>query len=1095
MANITVTTLNDELDANPADNGLSLREAIQIANQSAGADTISFADGLTGTVRLTLGEIQVTDQVSIDGGGLVTISGDSLGNDALVDGVTDVAASTDGADLLADNSRLFNVTAAAAEFGLSGLTLTGGRTTQNISGGGAVTAEDGVSVSIADSVISGNSTTGAGSDGGAVNAEGDLTVTSSTISGNSTSGVFADGGGLFGGTITISGSTVVGNSTSGNYGNGGGVASEAGFTATANFFGANQTSGFQSRGGGLFAGGDSTLTNNTVYGNLTFAAFADGAGVFLNGAATLRNNTVTGNAALQPGAYGGGVRVADDLDADGNILLGNAASTGADLYLPDSGGALINFSGPNLIGAGPGVFNPGASDNVSNADPMDVFDQTVDMNGVVAGVAADNGGAVQTVALKPDASNPALDAAGAGAPNTDARGLAASVFAGVDPGPGFGPRDLGAFEEGGVPAGPDPDPDPDPEEKSLVVTTTEDVVDAFDGVTSLREAVAYANQKPGFDTITFAPSGQGLIRLTEGALDVTASLEIDGAGKVTITGDAEGNDITRLGDITDVDASTAGENLLSDNSRIIEVGYDVGGGRIILTSLTLTGGAPSDAGNGVGDGGAVRGSGFNIQARNTVFAGNTTGTDRMDNLATGSGGAIETQGAVELVNSILVDNRASGQGGAVAAKELIIITSSTVTGNSSQLEGGGLSVNEYSDIRMTSSLVLGNVSGKEFHNDITSNREPESLVSEIFEIAGDGSADSIDNPDFQFSGKNLVGTISQSSFNAGGSEFVQNADPTKVFAATKTTNGVTSGVLTRNANGQLVVALNASEENPALDATDADLSTSEFQTTDLVTDITGAPRSFDQVGLDNGLLSVTDIGAVELQTQVAVTPTGPTPGADNLTGDNGANTISGLRGADTISGGGGADTLNGGGGGDRIEGNGGKDVISGGGGKDTIEGNGGRDVISGNGGRDDLDGNGGRDMVSGDGGRDTVKGGGGRDTLEGGGGKDFLDGGRGQDVLDGSNGADTLVGGKGNDVLTGGGGLDTFRFTRGDGRDTITDFDQFRDLIEIIDGAESFDDLMITQAGDDVRIKFANVIITVEDQQVDDFTADDFIFS
>lgn len=376
-------------------------------------------------------------------------------------------------------------------------------------------------------------------------------------------------------------------------------------------------------------------------------------------------------------------------------------------------------------------------------------------------------------------------------------------------------------------------------------------------------------------------------------------------------------------------------------------------------------------------------------------------------------------------------------------------------------------MNEENDIRITSSLILGNVAKSGIHNDITSNREPENIISDFLIIEGDRSADSIDNTDFQFSGKSLVGVISQSIFNAGGSEFVQNADPANVFAETKTIDGVTSGVLTRNADGQFLVALNANEANPALDATDARLSTSDFQTTDLVTDITGAPRSFDQVGLDNGLLTVTDIGAVELQTQVNVTPASPTPGPDVLTGDNGANTISGLRGADTISGGGGADTLDGGGGGDLIAGNDGKDVISGGGGKDTIEGNGGRDIIAGGGGKDDLDGGGGRDMVSGNGGRNTVKGGGGNDTL---------------------------VGGKGNDVLTGGGGRDTFQFTRGDGRDTITDFDQLCDKIEIIDGADSFDDLMITQAGDDVRIKFANVVITVENDQAENFTAADFIF-
>jgi len=308
MANITVTTLNDELDANPADNGLSLREAIQIANQSAGADTISFADGLTGTTRLTLGELQVTDQLSIDGGGKVTISGDSQGNDALTDGVTDVSASTDGADLLADNSRLFNVTADAAEFGLSGLTLTGGRTTQNIDSGGALTAADGVTVTISDSQVSGNSTTGAGADGGGLNVEGDLIISDSIISGNSTLGSFSDGGGIFAGAITITGSSVVGNSTDGSYANGGGIASAGAVDATGNFIGLNQTVGFRSPGGGLFAGGVSTLTNSTIYGNLTFSPFSDGAGAYLGDAGTLINNAITGTRRFSPAPMAAGWR-------------------------------------------------------------------------------------------------------------------------------------------------------------------------------------------------------------------------------------------------------------------------------------------------------------------------------------------------------------------------------------------------------------------------------------------------------------------------------------------------------------------------------------------------------------------------------------------------------------------------------------------------------------------------------------------------------------------------------------------------------------------------------------------------------------------
>ncbi len=151
-------------------------------------------------------------------------------------------------------------------------------------------------------------------------------------------------------------------------------------------------------------------------------------------------------------------------------------------------------------------------------------------------------------------------------------------------------------------------------------------------------------------------------------------------------------------------------------------------------------------------------------------------------------------------------------------------------------------------------------------------------------------------------------------------------------------------------------------------------------------------------------------------------------------------------------------------------------------------------MLAGNGGRDLLEGNGGRDDLRGGGGRDMLEGGGGRDKLHGGGGADVLEGGRGRDTLDGGMGADTLSGGKGADVLTGGGGRDCFEFSLGDGRDRITDFDQLRDKIKITSGADSFADLDIRQAGDDTEIRFANVIITVEDEDAADFTADDFLF-
>ena len=59
----------------------------------------------------------------------------------------------------------------------------------------------------------------------------------------------------------------------------------------------------------------------------------------------------------------------------------------------------------------------------------------------------------------------------------------------------------------------------------------------------------------------------------------------------------------------------------------------------------------------------------------------------------------------------------------------------------------------------------------------------------------------------------------------------------------------------------------------------------------------------------------------------------------------------------------------------------------------------------------------------------------------GGAGQDTLTGGTGADLLVGNAGADTLQGGLGNDFLLGGAGNDTYKYTSGDGLDTILDAD------------------------------------------------------
>ena len=75
------------------------------------------------------------------------------------------------------------------------------------------------------------------------------------------------------------------------------------------------------------------------------------------------------------------------------------------------------------------------------------------------------------------------------------------------------------------------------ETPSLVVTTVSDVVNPYDGLTSLREAVAYANSLPGGGTITFAPglAGQTIV-LTSDKLELTNT-----TGDITIQGPGRTN--------------------------------------------------------------------------------------------------------------------------------------------------------------------------------------------------------------------------------------------------------------------------------------------------------------------------------------------------------------------------------------------------------------------------------------------------------------------------------------------------------------------------------------------------------------------------
>ena len=96
----------------------------------------------------------------------------------------------------------------------------------------------------------------------------------------------------------------------------------------------------------------------------------------------------------------------------------------------------------------------------------------------------------------------------------------------------------------------------------------------------------------------------------------------------------------------------------------------------------------------------------------------------------------------------------------------------------------------------------------------------------------------------------------------------------------------------------------------------------------------------------------------------------------------------------------------------------------------------------------------------------------GDDVVYGLGGDDDVKGGAGNDRLYGGEGNDRLDGGKGNDRLYGGQGADTYHFSRGDGIDTISDYDTtagVSDTLQFGKGISS-NQLWFSRSGNDLAV-------------------------
>ena len=388
-ADFTVSTLAD-------DGPGSLRAATEAANAAASDDRILFQSGLSGDIKLTTGQITISDGVEVIGPGAVSLAVD--GN---------------------DSSKIFRVDVAAPgePVSISGLTLKRGNSNSDPDKRGGAILSTTASLTLSGVVLSDNFSVGAG---GAICACGDdrgdgarLTLRNTTISGNEAFGPNGAGGGIYSdyATLRIEGSTISSNLSEAN-------------------------------GGGLSIynpDGPSLISNSTVSGNTGLAHLGGGIYSYSGDSdqpLNIASSTLAGNVADR----GGGIFVKQAPPAElprGRVILGNVIvgdniasspnpSSGHDI----NGTVSASFSlVESPFGAG---FTVPAVGLITGEDPQ-------------LAPLAGNGGPTRTRAIA--RTSPAVDAGLAAGVATDQRGFPRPAQIPAEPDATSGDAaDIGAFE-------------------------------------------------------------------------------------------------------------------------------------------------------------------------------------------------------------------------------------------------------------------------------------------------------------------------------------------------------------------------------------------------------------------------------------------------------------------------------------------------------------------------------------------------------------------------------------------------------------------------------------------------------------------------
>ncbi|WP_055445843.1 choice-of-anchor Q domain-containing protein [Lacinutrix mariniflava] len=671
LAIFTTTTSFGQLVTSSADDGSPGTLRVEVANAAAGS-TVTFDPAVT-AITLISGEILIDKNLTISGASSSTISVDAN-----------------------NTGRIFNITAGSVV--LENLNLTNGLADN----GGAIFISN-ASVTISDSVLTGNIANGTPGSGGAIfnDVGGVLIVNDTEISSNQANragGGIEDNSGT-GLAITLNNVNLDNNNAgvapaTAAPGNGGGLHITGPGSAIVND-GTVIGNTAAREGGGLWNGsGLLDLNGVTISGNSAVGDVTGGGALFNNGSGTIdidATTTLTGNIAMGATPGGRGGAIFNNVDgilnlANGLSITGNYASR-AGGGIEDSSGGTLTLDGVTLTGNSAGMdIGLGAMANPGNGGAVHLSGTT---NATVSGfstisnnLAAIEGGGLWNNLGTMDVSFTFLD-------NNIASGDAA------DDGGGAIFNNGGTLVVGNASALTNNIADGTAGSGGAILST--------DGSVNIIDAVLAFNR---------SNRAGGAIEIIDGSIAMSGNFNINGnntgvAPAVASPGNGGGLHISGSG------TAVITGGTISNNMAARE-----GGGLWNSTAAMTVNGTTLNGNDAQGvtandGGGAIFNNGGTLTVENGTTITNNTATG-----TSGSGGGImSTDGIVTVVGSTITSNTSNRAGGGIELIEgTLNLTSTTLNSNatgSAPGNGGGLHITGAANSNITGGTVNMNTAARE----------------------------------------------------------------------------------------------------------------------------------------------------------------------------------------------------------------------------------------------------------------------------------------------------------------------------------------------------------------------------------------------